>query len=133
MVGLGFLNEAPIQVDETLVSPRKFVHDLLLPQLQYQDHERDVVVVRVDARGIKDSRKKRIIYQLVDWRDLNTGLFAMQRTVGFTASIGAQMILRGDIQKRGLLSPITDVPAEIFLGELRRRGILINRQEMYYG
>jgi len=54
----------------------------------------------------------------------------MQRTVGFTASIGAQMILRGDIQERGLLSPITDVPADVFFEELRQRGITIARQEL---
>jgi saccharopine dehydrogenase-like NADP-dependent oxidoreductase len=130
MVGLGFLDETPIQVDGAYISPRKFVHDLLLPQLQYKDGERDLVVVRVDARGIKDGRKKRLIYQVIDWRDLDTGLFAMQRTVGFTASIGAQMILRGDIQKRGLLSPISDVPAEVFFEELRQRGIVIQRQEL---
>jgi len=130
MVGLGFLNETPIQIEDTVVSPRKFVHELLHPQLQYQDNERDVVVVRVDVRGIKDGRKKRVIYQVIDWRDLDTGLFAMQRTVGFTASIGAQMILRGDIQERGLLSPITDVPADVFFEELRQRGITIARQEL---
>jgi len=128
MVGLGFLDESPIQVEGVSVIPRQFIHDLLLPQLQYQDHERDVVVVRVDARGIKAGRKKRVIYQVIDWRDLDTGLFAMQRTVGFTASIGAQMILRGDIQKRGLLSPITDVPVDIFFEELRQRGIAFQRQ-----
>ena len=129
MVGLGFLDETPIKVDGAYISPRKFVHDLLLPQLQYQDGERDLVVVRVDASGIKDGHKKHLIYQVIDWRDLDTGLFAMQRTVGFTASIGAQMILRGDIQKRGLLSPITDIPAAVFFEELRQRGIVIQRQE----
>ena len=130
MVGLGFLDETPIKVDGAHISPRKFVHDLLLPQLQYQGGERDLVVVRVDARGIKDGHKKHLIYQVIDWRDLDTGLFAMQRTVGFTASIGAQMILRGDIQKRGLLSPITDIPAAVFFEELRQRGIEIQRQEL---
>ena len=130
MVRLGFLDKTPIQINGSAVVPRQFVHDLLLPQLQYQDDERDIVIVRVDARGVKAGRKKRVIYQVIDWRDLDTGLFAMQRTVGFTASIGAQMILRGDIQKRGLLSPITDVPADVLFDELRQRGISITRQEL---
>jgi saccharopine dehydrogenase-like NADP-dependent oxidoreductase len=130
MVGLGFLDERPIQIENAAVIPRQFVHDLLLPQLQYQDNERDIVIVRVDARGIKAGRKKRVIYQVIDWRDLDTGLFAMQRTVGFMASIGAQMILRGDIQKRGLLSPITDVPVDVLFDELQERGITITQQEL---
>lgn len=130
MVRLGFLDETPIQLGDELVSPRRFTHDLLVPQLQYQEGERDMAILRVDARGIKGGLRKRVLYHIVDRRDLGTGLLAMQRTVGFTASIGTQMILRGDIQGRGLLSPITDVPADIFFEELRQRGILIQREEM---
>jgi len=130
LVALGFLNESPLQVGGASISPRQFLHNLLEPQLHYRPDECDLVIVRVDARGLKDGHRKRIIYQVIDWRDLNTGLLAMQRTVGYTASIGAQMILRGDIQKRGLLSPITDIPAEAFFAELRLRGIAVQRQEM---
>jgi len=130
MSDLGFLNENPIEVGGQQVSPRQFIHDLLVPQLQYGDEERDAAIVRVDVTGLKDGQTKRVIYQVVDYRDLDTGFLAMQRTVGFTASIGAQMILRGDIQKRGLLSPITDVPAELFFDELRQRGIMVQRYEM---
>jgi saccharopine dehydrogenase-like NADP-dependent oxidoreductase len=53
----------------------------------------------------------------------------MNRTVGYTASIGAQMILRGDIRKRGLLSPLTDIPTNTFFTELRQRGIRVQREE----
>lgn len=126
---LGFLQEDPIQVGDIEISPRQFVHDLLSPQLQYEDEERDIAGIRIDARGIKDGKKVRIIYQMMDRRDLETGLLAMQRTVGYTASIGAQMILRGDIQKRGLLSPSNDVPSDIFIAELGKRGIKISRFE----
>lgn len=131
LVDLGFLDETPVRVGDATVSPRRFVHDLLAPQpqLHYRDDERDLVVVRVDVRGIRDGRRKRVVYQVVDWRDLDTGLLAMQRTVGYTASIGVQMVLRGDIRKRGLLSPITDVPADVFFTELRKRGITVQRME----
>jgi hypothetical protein len=37
------------------------------------------------------------------------------------------MILRGDIQKRGVLTPVRDVPFEIFSGELRKRGIHVEQ------
>jgi saccharopine dehydrogenase-like NADP-dependent oxidoreductase len=64
---------------------------------------------------------------VIDKRDLRTGFTAMTRAVGFAASIGAQMILRGDIQKRGVLTPVRDVPFEIFSGELRKRGIHVEQ------
>ncbi len=132
LVDLHFLDEEPIRVGDAWVSPRQFVHDLLAPQpqLHYKDDERDLVVVRVDVRGLRDGERKRVVYQVVDWRDLKTGLLAMQRTVGYTASIGAQMILRGDIRKRGLLSPLKDVPADVFFAELCKRGISVQRMEM---
>ena len=35
-----------------------------------------------------DGRPRRVRYRVVAFRDLETGLLAMQRTVGFTASVG---------------------------------------------
>ena len=129
LVGLGFLNDEPIVVGSVEVAPREFLHSLLEPQLQYGDNERDVVFIRVDARGLKAGRRARIVYDLIDYRDLSTGLMAMNRTVGFTASIGAQMIVRGDIERRGILSPARDVNGDALLGELRKFGVRISRSE----
>jgi saccharopine dehydrogenase-like NADP-dependent oxidoreductase len=129
MVDLGFLQEEPISVGGQTVSPRRFVHDLIEPQIHYAPEERDVAGIRIDVRGIKNGICKRIIYQMIDRRDLKTGLLAMQRTVGYSASIGAQMILRGEIKKRGLLSPTRDIPAEKFIAELEKRNIHITREE----
>ena len=130
MVQLGFLKEEPILVNGIKISPRQFVHDLIEPQIQYASNERDVAGIRIDVRGLKDGQRKRILYQIIDRRDLGTGLLAMQRTVGYTASIGAQMLLRGDIQKRGLLTPSSDIPFDKFIKELKKRNIIITRDEM---
>jgi saccharopine dehydrogenase-like NADP-dependent oxidoreductase len=128
MVDLGFLDTRPVMVEGTPVSPRKFMRDLLAPQLQYEADERDITFIRLDAKGLKDGRSRHVVYEMVDYRDLETGLLSMQRTVGFTISIGAQMLLRGDIPARGLLSPITHVPADVALAELAQRGIKITRK-----
>jgi len=127
LVDLHFLDDKPIQVGASFVIPREFLCSLLKPQLQYAENERDIAVIRVDARGVKDSEKKRIIYQVIDRRDLATGFTAMSRTTGYTASIGAQMILRGDIEKPGILSPAKDVPFETFINELQKRNIHVDR------
>ena len=123
MSGLGFLNQTPVKIGDQEVVPRKFVHDLLEPKLHYRPDERDIALVRVEVSGIRDGNPQRRVYQVIDYRDLESGLYAMQRTVGFTASICAQMLLRGDIPGRGLLSPISDVPANIFFSELKKRNI----------
>ncbi len=126
---LGFLDQAPVAVGNASVAPRDFLRSLLEPRLQYAEDERDVAVIRVDVRGVKRGRRRRLLYQVIDLRDLTSGLLAMNRTVGYTASIGAQMILRGDIRKRGLLSPLTDIPTDVFFAELRERGITVQREE----
>ena len=84
-----------ISVDGVPVDRKRFLASLLEPQMQYGDGERDVVVVRIDVAGLKDGSRKRIIQQVIDFRDLDTGFTAMSRTVGYTASIGAQMIGAG--------------------------------------
>ena len=66
---------------------------------------------------------------MIDRRDLETGLLAMQRTVCYTAIIGAQMILSGQITKRGLLTPTRDIPSDILIKELGKREITIQRTE----
>jgi saccharopine dehydrogenase-like NADP-dependent oxidoreductase len=115
MAELGLLEDDPLQ----------FLVRHLTPRLQFRDGERDVAVLRVQTWGIKDGSQKRLTYEVIDYRDLETGLFAMNRTVGFTASIAAQMVLSGEIRRPGVLSPIAHVPAERVLAQLETRGIRV--------
>ncbi len=128
LVHLGFLDETPVEVDGALVAPRRFLVEHLTPRLQFRPHERDVAVLRVHAWGERAGRRHEVVYDLIDYRDLDTGLFAMNRTVGFTASIAAQMVLTGEIAGPGVLSPVRDVPRERLLDELRARGIRVVRR-----
>jgi len=121
MAGLGLL--ADKSDGAVPISPRDFLVKTLSPQLQYGSDEKDIVIIRVEAWGKKDGVGKRVIWELIDSRDLKTGLFAMNRTVGYTAAIAAKMILSGKINKPGVLSPINDLPVEDFLKELEQVGI----------
>ncbi len=128
LVDLGFLDERPLDGLRPQLAPREFLRALLEPQLQYAPDERDVAIVRVQVAGVRDGRRERLVFEMIDRRDLATGLFAMNRTVGFTASIVAQMIARGEIAGSGLLSPLTDVPFAAFIDELRQRGIQVTER-----
>lgn len=121
MSDLGFLDEQPTG-NET-VSPRRFLVDHLTPRLQFEPNERDMVIVRIEAWGLKDGGKKKVVAQLIDYRDLSTGLFAMNRTVGYTAGIAARMILEGKIDRPGVLSPARDIPPEPVMDALKSRGM----------
>ena len=68
-------------------------------------------IVRVDVAGWSNGKPNRVVYQLIDRRDMKSGFTAMQRTVGFTMSIGARQILEGSTLRHGLVSPVEIPPA----------------------
>lgn len=123
LIDMGFLDEAPVWVGGDPVNRIRYLAELIGPQIQYGEQERDVALVRVEVEGIKGGAYKKDAFQVMDMRDMGTGLSAMSRTVGFTTSIAAQMLVRGDIEKTGLLTPLWDIPYKSFTEELERRGI----------
>ena len=123
LVDLHLIDDEPAMVDGIAVDRKRYLAAVLEPQIQYERHERDVVVVRIEVAGTKNGETMRLIHQVIDLRDLETGHTGMCRTVGYTASIGAQMIASGQVSKRGLLTPVNDVPYEPFVQELHKRGI----------
>jgi saccharopine dehydrogenase-like NADP-dependent oxidoreductase len=128
MTDLGFLSDDPLEIEGGKVTPHEFLVRHLTPRLQFRPHERDVAILKVEAWGRKDGRPHRITYDLVDYRDLETGLFAMNRTVGYTASIAAHLVASGVVDKPGVLSPARDVPGQPVLDELARRDVRIERR-----
>ncbi len=128
LVDLHFLDNEPITINNIEVNRQEFLAKIIEPHIILEPHERDLAILRVELIGMKDGKKKRIIYDMVDKRDLDSGFTAMSRTVGFTASIGAQLIGLGKISKKGLLTPVNDIPFEILDSELRKRNIIIKSQ-----
>jgi len=128
---LGFLSDEPLDMGGCPVTPHQFVVQLTEPQLQFRDDEKDLVVMRNLFRGLKGGRRKTIITDLFVERDLGTGLLAMNLSVAYPATIVACMIGNGQIAKKGVLSPVTDIPYDIFMMELSRCGITVNEQIHY--
>lgn len=78
--------------------------DLLEQHLQYEENERDMVLMH-------HSIKARFDDGIVENHSCSMQLFgddkmtAMCKTVGYTAAIGTKLILEGDMKKKGLLLP----------------------------
>jgi saccharopine dehydrogenase-like NADP-dependent oxidoreductase len=126
-INLGMFSKEPLEWLSNKISPQDYLCKLLEPQLQLGEKERDVCILRLDVKGIRNGKPDRLIYHVIDYRDLETGFTAMNRTVGFPASIATQMILNDEITERGLLSPIHDIPFESFIAELEKRGIQVTQ------
>jgi saccharopine dehydrogenase-like NADP-dependent oxidoreductase len=129
LVDLHLLDEEPVMVDGVAVNRRRYLAAALEPHLQYRPGERDLAILRVEVAGTRRGAASRVIHEVIDRLDLETGLSAMSRLVGFTASIGARMIVRGEIQGVGILSPLVDVPFAPFAAALSKSGIHVTTTE----
>jgi saccharopine dehydrogenase-like NADP-dependent oxidoreductase len=128
MVDLHLLDSEPVMIDGVAVDRKRFLAAALEPHLQYSADERDMVILRTEVKGKKGNHVQRVVVQMIDRRDLETGFTAMSRTVGYTASIGAQMIATGNITKRGVLTPVNDIPYVDLKRELAKRGIRVTSE-----
>jgi saccharopine dehydrogenase-like NADP-dependent oxidoreductase len=131
MSNSGFLDDNPLNMGNVNIPPIEFVANLLASQKQFHfgKNESDIAMVRVEVTGKSLNKKKKMIYQLIDYKDQKTGFTAMQRTVGFTMSLGARLILNGQLNKPGLISPI-EVPFEFLEEGLKEFGMHIKRIEI---
>jgi saccharopine dehydrogenase-like NADP-dependent oxidoreductase len=124
----GFLSDEPIKGIPGGVSPLDMVAKLLEPQLQYKNSEKDLCVMVTKVEGVKEGKQQRLTSSLVIQRDLSTGLMAMSMGVAYPACIAAEMIVKGDITKKGVLSPAKDVPCDLFMDQLNKKGIRANEK-----
>jgi len=122
---LGFLSDVPIQGLPTDVSPVEMVAKLLEPQMQYKDSEKDLTVMVNRVEGLRKGKRQILTCSLMIERDLMTGLMAMSMGVAYPACIAAEMIVKEEIAGKGVLSPATDVPCDLFMDQLNSRGINI--------
>jgi lysine 6-dehydrogenase len=121
---LGLLELNPVDVKGMKVVPRDLVVAAMGPRLT-KPHARDLVAMRVYAEGKKDGKPKRIGWEMVDYFDEKTDISAMERSTGYSLSITGQMQARGEIGKAGVFTPDEAIPAEKYISELAKRGVMI--------
>ena len=124
---LGLLDLEPIEVKDGIkVIPRDAFIATVGPRLTKPDG-RDLVAMRVLVSGTKDGREQTVGWELVDYYDEQHGISAMMRTTGYSLSITGLMQVRGQVKPAGVHTPDECVPPELYIGELRKRGVEIRR------
>ena len=121
MLEIGLASRESVNVDGQRVEPRAVFKAVLDRNLSFG--EPDMVLVRLTFEGKKDDRDKRLIYEIIDRLDLQTGLTAMMRSTAFPAAIIAWMAASGQITERGCQPQELVVDPTKFIVQLRKRGI----------
>ncbi|HXX44306.1 MAG TPA: saccharopine dehydrogenase C-terminal domain-containing protein [Candidatus Acidoferrales bacterium] len=131
---LGLFSSEKMKFGKAEISPRAMMSKIF--EGKFASKGPDVCIMRVEAhesvnrpgvRGLLGGRLKGHVasFTMVDHYDAKTDMSAMMRTTAFPASIVVQMLASGAITKHGGVLQECDVPAELFLDEIEKRGIRI--------
>ena len=131
---LGLFSGEKMKIGNVQIAPRALLSKVF--EGKFASKGPDVCIMRLEAhesvrtpgvRGLLGGRLKGRVatFTLVDHYDPKTDMSAMMRTTAFPASIVTQMLASGAITKRGGVLQERDVPAEMFLDEMEKRGIQI--------
>jgi len=123
LLDLGLLDKAPVTIGPLSVRPRDVAAACLVPRLSFPG-EKDLVVMRVWAEGVKNGTRSRVQYDLLEYTDDATGFSAMERTTAFPAALVARMMAGGETM-RGAIPLETSVPPGPFVDRLKGWGIPI--------
>jgi len=63
---------------------------------------------------------------MVTFKDSTKNITAMARATANTISVVAQMIANGILTKRGVYPPEQIVPGDIYIEEMKKRGVVIS-------
>ena len=121
---LGLLELEPVDLDGIKVIPRELFIAAAGPRLRKPESP-DMVALRVTVEGTRGGRDTMRGWEVLDYYDVEHGISAMMRTTGYSLAITGQMQANGHARGAGVLTPDEAVPAERYVDELRKRGIVV--------
>lgn len=125
LVDLGLLRrEATVNINGHTIYVRDVLREHLTPQLHLGDKS-DAVLVRVIVEGSRNESVATHTYNLIIEKDTTSNETAMALATANTVSVVAQMIGNGTITKRGVWPPEQIVPGELYIKEMKKRGVVI--------
>jgi saccharopine dehydrogenase (NADP+, L-glutamate forming) len=112
---LGLFSDEPLPVTEG--SPLDVLVANMLAKMQYDEGERDMLVMQHEFIAEYPDRKEKITSTMIDY-GIPHGDTSMSRTVGLPAAIAVRMILQGEIELTGVHRPVMPEVYEPVMAEL---------------
>jgi len=129
LLDLGLASEKPININGKQIRPRDVFIKLLWDN--FPVNGKDVVLVKVSGRGVKNMERIDLVYSIIDYFDEENNMTSMMRTTGYPVSIIAQMIEKDLIKEHGVFCCEENIPCKPFFEELEKRNICINKKINY--
>jgi saccharopine dehydrogenase-like NADP-dependent oxidoreductase len=127
---LGFFDDKLVNIGDVVISPKIFTARILERTLNMPDVG-DLLAMFIRVQGEKLGEEKGYEFHILDYFNREKRVTAMARTTGYTTSIVARMVARGEIKEKGV------IPVEILgfnpkltekiLTELNNRGVIVNQ------
>jgi lysine 6-dehydrogenase len=126
LLELGFGSNEPLSLGSNVLTERELFIELLKRKLPQAGH--DVVLMRVSIDGMKERKRQRLTFTMIDFYDETRNISAMMRGTAYPTSVIAQFLASGTITTTGAITPEQCVPLDPLLVELRKRGITITQE-----
>jgi len=124
---LGLLSDEPLSSEKD--SPLNILGAKMLEKLQYEEGERDMIILQHQfIASFRENKKERITSTLIDF-GIPHGDTSMARTVGLPAAISTKLILEGKIDKTGVHIPVTPEIYIPILQELKELDIAFKEKK----
>lgn len=128
LLDLGLGSDKIIKINGFEIKPRKILINILKKLIP--ENGEDVVLIKIFSKGVKNNKKIKTEYTMIDYFDKKNNITAMMRTTGYPVSIIAQMIEQNIIDKYGVFTSEEIINPKYFFKELEKRGIIIKKSIM---
>lgn len=122
---LGFLDDTTVAIKGTTITPRAFAEKVLASKME-GDSDKDITVLRVEVTGMKDGKRTKHLWEMVDLYDCERNISSMAKTTALPSLLIAKLIAKRQITETGVIpieSLIIRDRFQPFLTELKRLGI----------
>jgi saccharopine dehydrogenase-like NADP-dependent oxidoreductase len=101
----GFFDKDEIEVNGIKIKPIELTSKLLFDQWKLEEGDEDLTVMKIIIEGLKEGKKMRYTYDLLDKYDKEKRVISMARTTGYTCTAAAKILLEGKFDEKGIIPP----------------------------